>query len=606
MKQVNRKKRYPLFNPDEIATAISQAVRRDLNPLYMSMRNEDSIIMLARRQSDELLKKYVAESSDQSLLEEKAFDDFLSTNARLANYQVFDFPDVSARIQRDMEVRDKLFLRARALIHFVMTPFGMEEWFMKCKNSSGSTLGVSFSDTSLEKKSSFPITLTSRVKPLFESYLRWDTNLSTAIDSFNGAFPVRERYDIVNGSRATTVDKTNDKRRMIAVEPTGNMFFQQGLMEMLYDRMKLVGLDVENLPTLHRQLAQESSITRKNATIDFSSASDCVSIGLLKWLLPPKWFGVIDQVRSPTMSLRGQEVTLQMISTMGNAVTFPLETLVFWAFAHAATLTEKVTTNSLFPEWEDLTSCSVFGDDCILRTETAPLFIEMVESVGFLVNQEKSCLGAVKFRESCGGDYHAGYDIRPYFLKAPTSKKLSSLEPWLYIILNSLLKKYITCFGRLSYIYDKELFKLCFKLFEKHKLKVKLVPSYYPDDSGLKWSFDYDRLKSSYDIVFDTITRSHHGTYSFSYCRFNYRDQKSKSANLQLAVQLKRLVRSEEGNQNLWYLSRETELSNEDLALRLRNKELKEDSMNPMYKLRRKGGYVVAKALTGHWSALEK
>ncbi len=575
MKRKSQKKRNgrTLFSPDKISTEVHRAVLRDLKPLYMSTRHEDHLVVLARRQSDELLKKYVGETTDSDLHESEAFEAFIATNARLGRWaRDFTFPAPDLRIQRSMDTDTKTLLRARALIHFVLTPFDQDEWFDECKNSSGSSLGVPFKDTSPERKLTWPITVTEMAKPLFDQYLSYDFQLAAAVDELNSRHPLSGRYEVVEGSRATTVDKTNEKRRMIAIEPTANMFLQQGLMELLYKRLSRVGLDVETLPAAHKQLALESSITGENATIDFSSASDCVSVELLRWLLPPKWFDVVYRTRSPVMTLRGQPESLNMISTMGNAVTFPLETLVFWAFANGTVLSSNPRTNSLFPEWEDLMRCSVFGDDCIVPTPTAVSFMEIMEKVGFVVNREKSFFDPrQKFRESCGGDYHAGYNVRPFHLKAPTNRSMASLEPWLYIILNRLIPKYISCFGRLRYVYDKELFRVIAEVFKEHKLKLKLVPPDYPEDAGLRWSSDLQRFAACYEWNFSPIARSHHGTYTFLACSFRYKEKVNRDDGIRYTMWLKKPV----------------------MAKREPPK---------WYKRRRIGGYVVVRGLSSSWT----
>jgi hypothetical protein len=189
------------------------------------------------------------------------------------------------------------------------------------------------------------------------------------------------------------------------------------------------------------------------------------------------------------MSIGDVDVDLNMISTMGNAVTFPLETLVFWSLAHSTRL-QLEGTLSHFPEWEDRHLCSVFGDDCIVPSHMALDFIKVMESVGFICNEEKSFYADERFRESCGGDYLRGYDVRPFYLKSPSSNRMSALEPWLYIIGNRLISKYMLCFGKRNYVYDKELLRVLFGLFQKYNLEIKVVPMDFPDDAGLKISDD--------------------------------------------------------------------------------------------------------------------
>ena len=578
----HRSKLRSLFDPDSIVTEIHRALGRDFMKAQHEYCLNDSFTLYAfNRQVSEFRKKFCDQDQDKETLEGETFAKFLQINAHMAETNT-RLKLMTERLKStfrpaDAEGWDKTHLRARAIVRSVLGPhFEDDEWFQECRNSQGSSIGVSFIDTSDEKKFVFPLSVTEKAKPYFQSCMAFDEELKAAVIELNHCdSPVKDVYKTEEGSRATTVDKTTLKRRMICVEPTCNMYLQQGLMHMMYKRMKAVGLDVETLPDLHRQLAKESSITGRNATIDWSSASDCVSTELLRHLLPPHWFKVIDQTRSHVTTIDGQNVRLNMISTMGNAVTFPLETLVFWAYAHATRLTKFGNTNRVFPEIRDYPLCSVFGDDCIVPSNIASEFIGVMEEVGFIINDEKSFYGSEQFRESCGGDYLAGYDVRPYSCKAPRSTKLSNLEPWLYIITNAFLKKYMTYFGKLSYVYDRELFRTLFELFRRHNLEIKMVPSFFPDDAGLKISHDIERFLNHYPIKLRRIAKSHQGTLSFSYCRFIYKRKVEKHGHLQYALWLKKPVQSP------------TMLFHE-----------KDRVKNPLRKI---GGYVVAKGISCHW-----
>lgn len=565
-----RRRKRTFFNPNEIKTEISLALSCDLDSSTQEYTmNPDAASLLSLRMEREFLKKYSDPLSDQSALEDITYEKFLAVNEHMANFgkDFIVFPHGLTRPQSNTPMMDSILHRARALMHFVLTPFQDEEWFQHCKHGTGSSLGVSYSDTSLEAKSTFPITMTESVATLMDSYLLFDSQLNSALLCFNEAIPTGRRYEIVRGSRATTVEKSDKIRRMIAVEPTGNMFFQQGLMSMMYERMASVGLDVARLPSQHVQRARAASVTSKEATIDWSSASDCVSSELLRWLLPPKWFRCCELVRSPEMAIRGHFVELNMFSTMGNAVTFPLETLVFWTLAHAVRLHRQGTCSS-FPEWNELKTCSVFGDDCILPTPDAPLFIEAATRVGFIINDEKSFYDDKGFRESCGGDFLHGDDVRPFHLKAPSSVRLSALEPWLYIIANSFIKKYRTYFGELTYVYDKEVFRSIALLFSRYNIAIKLVPDYFPDDAGLKISDDINRFIYNYPMItLSKVAVSEHGLYSFLFCRFNYRQSKRRVDDLHYASWLK----------------------------------MPGGRRAPFWTSRKKGGYVVARAWSCHW-----
>lgn len=568
-KNHTRSKKQSLFEPDEIAILISQAVSRDLSSVKHVYDKTHPIGFLADVQSAQLLKKYKSSKSDQKSLEDLTFAKFREVNTHMANYATPEFlgNPQALRVLSSTPFLEAILVKARATVRQVLGYLSEDEFFDQCRNGPGTSIGTAYSDSSLEAKFTFPISMTARVAPLMKRYFAHNFQLRAAVEKFNDANPVSDWYTFVKGSRATTVDKSSTSRRMIAIEPTGNMYFQQGLMHCMYRRMERFGLDVTSLPETHQNRARISSITSKEATIDWSSASDCVSRELIRWLLPPTWFFYCDMVRSPIMLINNEEVELNMFSTMGNAVTFPLETLVFWAIGHACR-TQMAGQRSLFVEHDEWNLVSAFGDDCIVPTDIAPVFIQTLERLGFIVNKEKSFYDTAGFRESCGGDYLHGYDVRPYSLRAPSSNKTSALEPWLYIIGNRLLQKYITCFGRLSYVYEKEFFKLLFGLFSKYGIHIKIVPYYYPDDSGLKIAFDLQRFALCYPAKFCKIAKSVHGTYDFSYCRFIYRQREKKFDDLHYILALQKPV-------------------------------LRETS--PWRATKKKGGYIVAKGQTCHW-----
>lgn len=585
MRRVKRKTKRKLFNPDKIATAISQNLNRDLsstNQLYGGGNSLQEFFLKVQKEST--LKKYDPTAGDVSVLEEKAFRSFLSTNFRMKQInenfrQPRDIPN------QHLHPRELALLRAKWLIHWVLGDITWSEIAENATHSGGVTKGIKFSDTSWEAKFTYPLSCTRRVAYLFEQWLVENKQFSAAIDDVNGHQQVAERYCFTRASRATTVPKDATKRRMIAIEPTLNMFFQQALMHVMYKRLKnrhpnsYVGLDVESLPFRHKQLAWEGSVTGKLSTIDFSSASDCVSIELLRWLLPPKWFAYVTMLRCPMMEILGSTVKLEMVSTMGNAGTFPLETLVFWALGVAAVM-HRTRTNPYgilsLPEERQLVS--VFGDDCIIPTEDAEFFMELCESVGFLVNKEKSFFKpGPGFRESCGGDYLRGSNVRPLFIKAPTSNKASALEPWLYIMFNSILEKYISYFGELTYMYDKEAIRYLLSLFRKNGLKVKLVPPDFPDDSGLK-TLDWRRLDMHYDVPWDKVYTSDQGWACFKYCRFVYTNRRERNDPLRYTLWLKHPITRGE-----WW-------------------EPEQKALKQIFPIRRKGGYVVAKGLRPFWA----
>jgi len=551
----NRKKgKTLLFDFATASTKLAKSVTLDLDNHPFTVYKDDyqtthrSVLEYYNKvQKPACLKKY----ADPGLgvnheRQEKTFEKFRSVHDHMRRFKSSDrleLPSGDDRVLSSMCPSRSVLLRARAVVRQLLTPFDTDEWFTACRNSKGSSIGVPYRDTSIESKFTYPLSCTERVVPFFNMYLAFDPRLEAAVDRINNqpASPVRERYNIVKGSRATTVPKDDTIDRMIAIEPTLNMFFQQGLMLLMYDRMRIIGLDVESLPETHKILARESSLTSLNATVDFSSASDCVSYEFMQWLLPPAWFAAIDMCRSPSISLNGEDIELDIISTMGNAVTFPLETIVFFALGHAVLLEEQ-GTNSLFPEWEDFKRVSVFGDDCILPTSSAPRFIEVCESVGFLVNKEKSFYKPEDcgFRESCGGDYLHGYDVRPFYFKGAVSTRLSSMEAWVYTCINKILPKYISYFGERDYLYGRSALFYLLDLLDQHGRPVKVVPSDFPEDSGILDNGDIRRLFACYHVSASPVYVNKHGVHRFNFLRFIYPKKAERDDALRYATWLKK------------------------------------------------------------------
>jgi len=101
---------------------------------------------------------------------------------------------------------------------------------------------------------------------------------------------------------------------------------------------------------------------------------------------------------------------LEKFSSMGNGYTFELETLIF-AGLMSVLLRELGRSGRL---GEDV---FVFGDDIIIPDDCYGAAIAMLEFCGFSANTEKSFHGPIGFRESCGGDFFEGADVRPFYIK---------------------------------------------------------------------------------------------------------------------------------------------------------------------------------------------
>lgn len=217
--------------------------------------------------------------------------------------------------------------------------------------------------------------------------------------------------DVVNGNTVTFVPKTAWTDRPIAVEPHINIYAQLGLGSMIRGRLKRYDLDLDVQQLHHGNLCKSASIRDDLATIDLSSASDTISVEVVRELLPPEWFFRLSATRSSFGTLNGELVEYQKFSSMGNGYTFELETLIFWALARSCT---EALGLPLYDERGLIVSC--FGDDIILPSAAYPLLKEVLQFLGFTVNVDKSFVTG-PFRETCGYDFHSGANVRPIFQK---------------------------------------------------------------------------------------------------------------------------------------------------------------------------------------------
>jgi hypothetical protein len=201
-------------------------------------------------------------------------------------------------------------------------------------------------------------------------------------------------------AKITYVPKDSRGPRTIALQPAHLMFFQQGAMGELYDYIERASpargyINFRN-QTINQRLAMQGSIDGSYATIDLSDASDLVSNKLIELLVEDN-----DQWRELLYATRAQSITLgdgsihhlKKYASMGSALCFPIEAMLFWSIAR--TVSETVY---------------VYGDDIIVPNQYYGEVCSVLEEYGLRVNRDKS-LHTGSFRESCGGEYYDGQVI---------------------------------------------------------------------------------------------------------------------------------------------------------------------------------------------------
>lgn len=210
------------------------------------------------------------------------------------------------------------------------------------------------------------------------------------------------------GNKIVTVPKDATANRVIAIEPGLNIWFQLAIGKVIQQRLKRCGVDLRKQDK-NQWLAKQGSIACKLATIDFSSASDSISCELVRAILPPRWFALLDACRSHYGSQGDSQKRWEKFSSMGNGFTFALESLIFYAAASSCAEYLQV------PSGLDGT-VSVYGDDVIIPVVCLGAFSEICKLYGFTLNGKKSHYSST-FRESCGKHYVSGVDVTPIYLK---------------------------------------------------------------------------------------------------------------------------------------------------------------------------------------------
>lgn len=237
--------------------------------------------------------------------------------------------------------------------------------------------------------------------------------------------------NVVEGNRLSFVPKNADTSRTICIEPSLNMFYQQGLGSILEKRLlKVFNIDLSTQPFKNRALAQRYSQDNRGVTLDLSSASDSISLRMLRDAMPRSFVSYLETLRSPICDIPGKGAhELNMVSSMGNGFTFPLETIVFSCIVAAAASVSGVKLEK--PTGSLTGNFAVFGDDLIYPVACHRNVIRLLELAGFLVNSDKT-FAEGPFRESCGSDYFRGLNVR-----GPYIKSLDTMQD-LYVAINQL------------------------------------------------------------------------------------------------------------------------------------------------------------------------
>lgn len=230
------------------------------------------------------------------------------------------------------------------------------------------------------------------------------------------------RLPLSESAKLVTVPKDSTSRRTITIEPCLKQFIQQGWNTHLRDSIKKDRVLRRCLAltdqTKNQVLALKGSQNDKWATIDLSSASD---------LLTKQLVGLVFESRSSFLELildcRSQSVLdgssakgLEKFAGMGNATTFPVQSVVFAVLAICAILDSRHEWPTVGRVARIAQLVRVYGDDIIVPTKHARAVVGWLTKAGLRVNLKKSFLQGY-FKESCGVDAYHGVDVTPLYVR---------------------------------------------------------------------------------------------------------------------------------------------------------------------------------------------
>lgn len=384
----------------------------------------DAIIVL--RQVLNLVKKVRLECSDER--KRRAMDAYIACE------------DAVSQVQTDTEEYQLTVKVGRIIFSEILrdVPFGDVLPFIRGRHGPGAT-----SERILGNRKYVHQTWFSRLDDAGLSFEEYGLASLSNLGGDDTPDPTRLGSDEETPVRVIFVPKTAKAPRVIAIEPVCMQFMQQAVLNWLAPRVERCALTKGHVnftdQSFNRTACKEASIHGNRSTIDLSEASDRVPWALVRDMLRPfpAFAGVVAACRSTRAKLPdGRIVHLGKFASMGSALCFPVEAIVFFSaivaarIREAASLTGSSPTGSrprgVTPEArhsprtghirEYSRGVLVYGDDIVIPSDATVAVTEFFHKLGFVVNSRKSFSDGY-FRESCGEDYYRGERVTPIYVR---------------------------------------------------------------------------------------------------------------------------------------------------------------------------------------------
>jgi hypothetical protein len=231
-------------------------------------------------------------------------------------------------------------------------------------------------------------------------------------------------------SELIAVPKTAKGPRLIACEPTEHQWCQQAIKHFLEERIEsLFGRNFISFKdqSLSQDMVRDGSRDGSLATVDLSSASDRLSCYVIEraFRRNKSLLRALHSVRTrwgkdSISSSSPLYFKYNKFASQGTAVTFPVQTIVFFLCAITACGIEAEGPEDFLVNKHFAKSrlrlftnqVRVFGDDIIIPKNGYDSLLLLLHDLGLKVNEKKSFSRGL-FRESCGSDCYGGFDVTP-------------------------------------------------------------------------------------------------------------------------------------------------------------------------------------------------
>lgn len=293
---------------------------------------------------------------------------------------------------------------------------------------------------SIEDRSTIPrhgtgATATKVLQNQKYSWTQWHQRLETyfpsdqyCYHSFTAFMEESSKIDYVSPEceqpvRVVFVPKTLKTPRVIGIEPACMQYTQQALMSQIVKLIEKHPLTKGHVnfssQAINAELAILSSKEGHLASIDMKEASDRVHHALVELMLDsvPIVRDAIFACRSTKATLpNGLTLPLQKFASMGSALCFPIESMVFYTILITAEIIRLNLRRSASSVEFVRQNMFVYGDDLFCPVALVPHIAPIFSAVCLKMNSNKSfCSG--RFRESCGMDAYDGVDVTTIYVR---------------------------------------------------------------------------------------------------------------------------------------------------------------------------------------------